>query len=57
MASMYRGAPDSCDGFSRILHLAERKPGLHPSWWSQEKVAGCLEAGLRGGWNSFACAV
>ena len=55
--SIYGGAPDSREGFRRFLRLAESKPGLLPSWWSQVKAAQCEAVGMKGGWSSLSSAI
>ena len=45
--SMYGGAPDFSAGFRRFLKRVQRKPGLLPSWWNQEKVEKCIAFGMR----------
>jgi splicing suppressor protein 51 len=54
---VYGGAPDGRQGFRRFLRLAETRPGLLPSWWSQEKAAECEAVGARAGWSSLSSAV
>lgn len=54
---VYNGAPDGQQGFRRFLRLAEKRPGLLPSWWSQEKAAACVTVGRNGGWSSLSSMV
>jgi len=54
---IYGGAPDGREGFRRFLRLAETRPGLLPSWWSQEKAAECEAVGVAGGWSSLSRAI
>jgi len=51
---IYGGAPDGLQGFRRFLRLAERRRGLLPPWWSQEKAAECEALGMGDGWSSLA---
>lgn len=45
--SIYGGAQDhGRRDFQRFLKRVESKPGLLPSWWSPEKSAACIRAGL-----------
>jgi splicing suppressor protein 51 len=55
--SIYGGAHDGRHGFRRFLRLAERRSGLLPSWWSQEKAAECEAVGMNDGWSSLANAI
>jgi splicing suppressor protein 51 len=54
--SIYHGnVPDGRKGFQRFLYLAQSHPGLLPSWWSQEKVTGCVAVGMKKGeWSDLA---
>ncbi|KAF9947081.1 hypothetical protein BGZ72_010888 [Mortierella alpina] len=52
--SLYDGSADSRVAFYHFLQQAEQRPGLLPSWWSQEKAAECMALGLSGGWSSLA---
>ena len=55
--SIYGGSADGRRGFGRFLRLAEKRAGLLPSWWSQDKVAECTDFGLTGGWSSLVAAL
>jgi mitochondrial splicing suppressor protein 51 len=55
--SIYSGAPNGGRGFQRFLRLAEKRNGLLPLWWSQEKAAECMSVGLNDEWSSLACAI
>ena len=56
--SIYGGARDGRQGFSRFLRRAESRPGLLPPWWTAEKAAECMKFGTkRGEWSELACAI
>lgn len=55
--SIYSGAPSGGQGFQRFLRLAEKRNGLLPPWWSQEKAAECMAVGMNDKWSSLACAI
>ena len=51
--SIYGGAANGQRGFRQFLRLAEKRPGLLPSWWSPAKAAACEDLGMRNGWSSL----
>lgn len=55
--SIYGGASDGQQGFRRFLQRVQRKPGLLPPWWSAEKAAACMAAGMRSGWSDISAAI
>ena len=55
--SIYGGALNGERGFQRFLRLAEKRNGLLPPWWSQEKAAECMSVGLNDEWSSLARAI
>lgn len=45
--SVFAGEAHSLPAFKRMLHLAERRKGLLPPWWSADKAKECIELGMK----------
>ena len=49
---------DPLPDFRRFINLAEKRPGILPTWWSVEKRRACMRHAVAdGSWSNISCAV